>query len=69
LPRGPFVESEGGRFVYIVEAGVARRQAIKMGATSITAVELQEGLKLGDQVVIAGSELFENALSVSLNGG
>lgn len=69
LPRGPFVENEGGRFVYIVEAGVARRQAFKMGATSITAVELQEGLKLGDQVVIAGSELFENALSVSLNGG
>ncbi|QJQ05635.1 efflux RND transporter periplasmic adaptor subunit [Undibacterium piscinae] len=69
LPRGPFVESEGGRFAYIVEAGVARRQAIKMGATSITAVELQEGLKQGDQVVIAGSELFESALSVSLNGG
>ncbi|MCX7218767.1 MAG: efflux RND transporter periplasmic adaptor subunit [Burkholderiales bacterium] len=69
LPRGPFVENEGGRFVYIVEAGVARRQAFKMGATSVTAVELQEGLKLGDQVVIAGSELFENALSVTLNGG
>jgi HlyD family secretion protein len=69
LPRGPFVENEGGRFVYIVEAGVARRQAFKMGATSVTAVELQAGLKLGDQVVIAGSELFENALSVTLNGG
>ncbi|AZP11100.1 efflux RND transporter periplasmic adaptor subunit [Undibacterium parvum] len=69
LPRGPFVENEGGRFVYIVEAGVARRQAFKMGATSVTAVEVQAGLKLGDQVVIAGSELFENALSVTLNGG
>jgi HlyD family secretion protein len=67
LPRGPFVESEGGRYVYLVEAGVARRHAIKMGATSIAAVEILEGLKVGDQVVIAGSDLFENAVSVSLN--
>lgn len=67
LPRGPFVESGGGRYVYLVEGGVARRHAIKMGATSIAAVEILEGLKVGDQVVIAGSDLFENAVSVSLN--
>lgn len=67
LPRGPFVESEGGRFVYLADKGVARRLAIKLGATSISAVEIVEGLKEGDKVVIAGTELFENAVSVSLN--
>lgn len=67
LPRGPFVESEGGRFAYLVDKGIARRTPLKIGATSINAVEIVDGLKEGDKVVIAGTELFENAVSVSLN--
>lgn len=67
LPRGPFVESEGGRFAYLVDKGIARRTPLKIGATSISAVEIVDGLKDGDKVVIAGTELFENAVSVSLN--
>lgn len=67
LPRGPFVESEGGRFAYIVDKGLAIRTPLKMGATSISAVEILGGLKEGDKVVIAGTELFENAVSASLN--
>ncbi|MES2049132.1 MAG: efflux RND transporter periplasmic adaptor subunit [Pseudomonadota bacterium] len=67
LPRGPFVESEGGRFAYLVDKGIARRTPLKIGATSISAVEIIDGLKEGDKVVIAGTELFENAVSVSIN--
>lgn len=67
LPRGPFVESEGGRFVYVVENGVATRRAIQLGATSISAVEILSGLKDGDKVVISGTDVFENAVSVSIN--
>ncbi|PXX42141.1 efflux RND transporter periplasmic adaptor subunit [Undibacterium pigrum] len=67
LPRGPFVEAEGGRFVYVVENGVAQRRAIKLGATSISAVEILSGLKDGDKVVISGTDTFENANSVSIN--
>lgn len=67
LPRGPFVESEGGRFAYLVDKGIARRTPLKIGASSISAVEILDGLKEGDKVVIAGTELFENAVSVSLN--
>ncbi|MES2068776.1 MAG: efflux RND transporter periplasmic adaptor subunit [Pseudomonadota bacterium] len=67
LPRGPFVENEGGRYAYVLENGVARRRPIKMGATSVTAVEILDGLKEGDKVVIAGTDNFENAASVSIN--
>ena len=67
LPRGPFVEAEGGRFAYVVENGVAQRRPIKMGATSISAVEIVSGLKDGDKVVISGTDTFENANSVSIN--
>jgi HlyD family secretion protein len=67
IARGPFVESEGGRFAYVVRDGIAVRTPIKMGATSVTAVEILGGLKEGDKVVIAGTETFENAARVSIN--
>ena len=67
LPRGPFVESEGGRFAYVVKDGMAVRTPIQIGATSISAVEIVSGLKPGDKVVVAGTDTFENAVRVSIN--
>jgi HlyD family secretion protein len=67
VQRGPFVESEGGRFAYVVRDGIAVRTPIRMGATSVSAVEILGGLKQGDKVVIAGTETFENAERVSIN--
>jgi HlyD family secretion protein len=67
LPRGPFVESEGGRFAYVVKSGIATRTPIRMGATSISSVEILSGLKPGDKVVVAGTDTFENASRVSIN--
>jgi len=67
LPRGPFVESEGGRHAYVVQDGVAVRTPIQLGATSISAVEILSGLKPGDKVVIAGTDTFNNAARVSIN--
>lgn len=67
LARGPFVEAEGGRFAYVVRDGVAVRTPIRMGATSVSAVEILGGLQQGDKVVISGTENFENAARVSLN--
>ncbi len=67
LPRGPFVESEGGRFAYVVQDGIAVRTPIRLGATSVAAVEILAGVKPGDQVVIAGTDTFANAARVSIN--
>jgi HlyD family secretion protein len=67
LPRGPFVESEGGRFVYLMQNGIAVRTPITLGATSINAVEIVAGLKPGDKVVIAGTDTFANAARVAVN--
>ncbi len=47
--------------------GVAVRTPIKLGATSVSAVEILDGLKPGDKVVVAGTDTFENAARVSLN--
>lgn len=67
LPRGPFVESEGGRFAYKVDNGIAVRTPVQLGATSINAVEILSGLKPGDKVVVAGTDTFNNAERVSIN--
>jgi HlyD family secretion protein len=67
VQRGPFLEQLGGRFAYVLNNGVAERRPIKVGATSVTAVQIAEGLKEGDQVVIAGSDAFDNANRVSIN--
>ena len=67
LPRGPFVENEGGRFAYVMHDGVAVRTPIKLGATSVSSVEILEGVKPGDKVVIAGTDTFTNAARVAIN--
>ena len=67
VARGPFVENEGGKYAYVVDGSVAERRPIRLGATSISAVEILDGLKEGDKVVIAGTETFENAARVSIN--
>lgn len=67
LPRGPFLEAHGGRHAYVVEGDLAVRRPIRVGATSVNAVEILEGLRAGDRVVIAGTESFEDADAVRIN--
>ena len=67
VPRGPFVEAHGGKYAYVMQDGFAVRKPIRLGGTSVSAVEIAEGVKAGDRVVIAGSEEFENAPQVKVN--
>ena len=67
LPRGPFVDAHGGKYAYVLEDGFAMRRPIRLGGTSVAAVEIAQGVKAGDRVVIAGSEDFENAPRVKIN--
>jgi HlyD family secretion protein len=67
VQRGPFVESEGGRFAYLVKDGVAVRTPVQLGATSISSVEILSGAKPGDKIVISGTDTFKNAQRVSIN--
>ena len=66
LPRGPFVEDQGGRYAYVMDGSVAVRRPVQLGATSVNAVEILSGLQPGDRVVISGTDAFENADRVSV---
>jgi HlyD family secretion protein len=67
LERGPFVDESGGRHAFVVEGGVATRRAVRLGASSLQEIEVLEGLKAGDRVVVSGSDLFGDADIVKIN--
>lgn len=67
LARGPFLEDQGGRYVYVMDGSTAVRRPVRIGATSVSAVELAEGVQAGDRVVIAGTDNFRNAERIAIN--
>ncbi len=64
--RGPFLESGGGRKVYVVEDGMALLRTVSMGASSLSEVEVRNGLREGDVIVISDTTRFQNAQTVML---
>ena len=67
VPRGSFVEEEGGKFAYVLRDGMAIRTAIIIGATSVAAVEIRAGLQLGENIVVAGTDAFNHAARVAVH--
>jgi HlyD family secretion protein len=61
VDRGAFMDQNGGGVAYLVRGNVAERHPIRLGAASISKVEILEGLAAGDKIVIAGADLFNNA--------
>ena len=66
VERGPFVEEGGGNSAYFVIDGVAEKRAITTGAFSLDAVEILSGARVGDQIVVAGTDAFGDAQRVRI---
>ncbi len=66
VDRGSFVDQEGGGFAYVVHGNIAQRTPVHLGAASIAKVEILDGLSVGDQVVISGTDAFNSAQRVIL---
>lgn len=64
VPRGPFLESGGGRQIYVLADGMATLRPIRVGATSVAEVEVAEGLREGERVVLSDIEQFQGAKTV-----
>jgi HlyD family secretion protein len=67
VARGPFLDAGGGHSAYLVNDGLALRTPIEVGATSVSDVEIVQGLKAGDRIVISSTETFEGADRVIIN--
>lgn len=64
--RGSFVDEGGGAWAYVLHDGLAVKTPVRLGARSLDKVEVLQGLKAGDRVVIGGSEAFAGAERVAL---
>ncbi len=65
LQRGQFLESGAGRVAYVLDGNrQAIRKSIVVGARSLGAVEIQDGLVEGDRVVISSTDQFAGAEAV-----
>jgi len=64
VERGSFVDA--GSVVYVVEGDQARRAPVKLGAMSVSAVEILSGLKAGQRIVVSSVADFNDAPLVRL---
>jgi len=67
VQRGSFVDESGGSYAYVVRDGLARKTPIRVGASSIDKVEILDGLKEGDRIVISGTDSFKSADTVAIS--
>ena len=68
VQRGSFVDESGGSYAYVVRDGIATKTPIRVGASSIDKVEILQGLKQGDRIVISGTDSFKGAQRVVISG-
>lgn len=66
VQRGQFLDSSNGRFAYKVHDGLATKIRIRVGARSLSRVEILEGLTEGDRIIISGTDSFNNAEQILL---
>jgi len=67
VARGSFVDESGGNYAYVVKDGIATKTPIRVGASSIDKVEILQGLKEGDRIVISGTDAFNGAQRVAIS--
>jgi HlyD family secretion protein len=66
VARGPFLDTSGGRVAFVVQDDIASRVPIRTGASSVSEVEILEGLQAGDQIIISNLGEFERVERVRL---
>jgi HlyD family secretion protein len=67
VPRGPFLDAGGGKLAYVVEDDIAARRKIRTGGTSVSEVEILEGLAAGDRIIVSNLSEFERVERVRLD--
>ncbi|HEY6641858.1 efflux RND transporter periplasmic adaptor subunit [Povalibacter sp.] len=66
VARGPFLDTSGGRVAFVVRGDIATRASIQTGSTSVSEVEILEGLSPGDRIIISNLGEFDRIETVRL---
>jgi HlyD family secretion protein len=68
LPRGPFMTATGGRWAFVVskDGNSAERRDIKVGRMSANAIEILDGIRPGEKVVVSDYEGYQQAKGLQI---
>ena len=59
LPAGAFLEASGGDYVFVLDGHSAHRRRVKLGRRNPDFVEVVEGLKPGEKVIVSGYDAYQ----------
>ncbi len=65
IPRSALFRDDERRFVYVLVGGRARRRTVSTGLVGLTLVEVTQGLKEGEQVLLPGTAPLSDGLRVN----
>lgn len=68
VERGPFLEQGGGLSAYVMDGGTAVKRPLRTGASSLGAVEIIDGARVGDRIVVSGADQFGDAERIRISG-
>jgi HlyD family secretion protein len=68
VERGPFVDQGGGNTAWVMDGSIAVKRPLRTGVSSLGAVEIVDGAKPGDRIVVSGSDLFGDAERIRISG-
>lgn len=68
LPRGPWLNSGGSRWVYVIKGKTAERVACTFGVSETDSIEVATGLSAGDKVITSDYSAFIDFDKISLGG-
>ncbi|OJU10073.1 MAG: hypothetical protein BGN85_00205 [Alphaproteobacteria bacterium 64-11] len=71
LPNGPFYQDTGGNWVFVVtpDGKSAIRRNVRLGRRNPEFVEVVDGLKPGEKVIVSGYEAFQKMDRVEFTAG
>jgi len=67
VERGPFVDEGGGNSAWVMDGDSAVKRPVRTGASSISAVEILDGAKEGDRIVVSGADQFGDGERIAVN--
>ncbi|MUV12862.1 efflux RND transporter periplasmic adaptor subunit [Noviluteimonas gilva] len=67
VERGPFVDEGGGNSAWVMDGDTAVKKPVRLGVSSISAVEILDGVKEGDRIVVSGADQFGDGESIAIN--
>lgn len=66
IPKETIISRQNGKIVFIIENGIAVEKSIKTGLENQDMIEVIDGLKINDRLVVSGFETLRNKSKVSV---